>query len=284
MNILYFIPHSLSLLFVICCIFFGLKFTERSHMRERARLCGLFIRNFSPKFKSFTEKYLSEYFLKQLMTMFDIMCGFIEGIEGEEHLVILKENKQDNYQPIDQLKENNLVENLTNQLSQLINQDFNQTNQSTNQDNDLDNNQNDQDNYSENQIIDDITNISGNNKGMTKEDKTVNSLFDNISKDHKSDNSTDDISADLVNSDGSSNNLEYVDSDTFVNLIPINLNLNSHSEDVTKIKDITDDEDEDLTETNKFDESSTIPFLKTKKATIERKGNKLRISIKRKNK
>jgi hypothetical protein len=71
-------------------ILYSIKFTERSHMRERSRLFGRYIRqNILQKMRYLIDDFLSPIFLKQLLVATDMFCGFIEGIEGQEQLLVL---------------------------------------------------------------------------------------------------------------------------------------------------------------------------------------------------
>lgn len=93
------IPYSISFLISTFMILYSLKFTERSHMRERSRLLGKYIReNIPEKIRLLIDKIISPYFLRQFLVLADMICGFMEGVEGKEQLIILITMKDENIQ------------------------------------------------------------------------------------------------------------------------------------------------------------------------------------------
>lgn len=89
--ILIFIPYFVSFFIVLFLIFYSLKFTEKSHMRERSRLLGKYVRENLPQpVRSIIDKIISPYFLRQFMVILELLSGSMEGIEGKEQLVILE--------------------------------------------------------------------------------------------------------------------------------------------------------------------------------------------------
>jgi len=127
--IMIFITYKYSILLVTIFVFYGLKYTERSHMRERGRLFGKLLRVHIP-YIHFIEKYLSEYLLKQLITLLDIICGFFEGLEGNEQLVFIEPLKEtveplkETIEPLHKINEpvynqDNMNDNHTIQYDQL---------------------------------------------------------------------------------------------------------------------------------------------------------------------
>jgi len=59
-------------------------------MRERSRIFGKYVReNISEKFRYLIDKIISPYFLRQFLVLIDMICGFMEGIEGYDQLITL---------------------------------------------------------------------------------------------------------------------------------------------------------------------------------------------------
>jgi hypothetical protein len=181
---LFFISYTISFLICTLMILYSFKFTERSHMRERSRLFGKYIReNISNKFRLAIDKIFSPFFMRQLLVIIDIICGFMEGIEGYEQLIIFSKN-------IDK----------PNNLDNKINIENNNNNHLDNKPNKLIDN-----NSIDNKSLDSIDNSMD-----IKSDKLIdNKSIDNISDkfDHRSLNKSNDESLDKLDiSDNSIDN------------------------------------------------------------------------------
>ena len=76
------LPHILTFLFVIGGMFYGLKYTERAHLRIKFRRFGLLINSYIISHKTAQKlmHFVSHYFLMQLVSFLEITLGFIEGI------------------------------------------------------------------------------------------------------------------------------------------------------------------------------------------------------------
>lgn len=75
------IPHVLSIIICIICGFHCLCYVERAHMREYGRKLGIIVRNkLHPSIKNIMTNYITPYMLSQMLVIFDMVCGFIEGI------------------------------------------------------------------------------------------------------------------------------------------------------------------------------------------------------------
>jgi len=122
-------------MFVIGGGFFGLKYTERSHLRIKCRNLGLALRNFILQYKIAHNfiNYASEYFLKQIVSLLDLVAGFIEGFIKISPLYELQQieqieqinqiNQPDQLEQIEQIEQLEQIEQIeqieqSNQLEQ----------------------------------------------------------------------------------------------------------------------------------------------------------------------
>ena len=91
--------YMISILISIFMIGYSLKFMERAHIRERSRLLGKYIReNISENIRHLIDQVISPIILRQLLVVIDMVAGLVEGIEGNERMVILTTTKDKDIQ------------------------------------------------------------------------------------------------------------------------------------------------------------------------------------------
>ena len=96
--------------------YYSLKFSERAHMRERARLFGKYIRCNFPQMYNTIDQIFCNFILRQFLVVLDMLTGFIEGIEGQENMLAFTTIKNVEIQT-DKLEEEAVVP------SEVINED-----------------------------------------------------------------------------------------------------------------------------------------------------------------
>lgn len=75
---------------ILLFVLYGLKFTERAHMRERTRLLGKSIRNTVGEYNStiinLIDNYINPLFITQTLVLIDMLAGFLEGLDSTQQL------------------------------------------------------------------------------------------------------------------------------------------------------------------------------------------------------
>lgn len=88
---------SYYLLFIL--IWYGLRYVEKAHVRERARRIGNNIYN------NIGRRFFTHCGFIQMATLFDILAGLLEGLSGEKPMVQLQikpiDNTEQQVNPID---------------------------------------------------------------------------------------------------------------------------------------------------------------------------------------
>jgi len=245
---MFFVSYIVSILFIPIVVFFGLKYTARSHMREKARLIGNYIREKivckekMSSVQNIIDNYLSPYLIKQVISLLDIINGFLEGITNKDKLI------------------------------KIYNVKSNET-------------QTDEINYNNNFIL-----------SIPEETETENIIklepeteFIRHNLGSYSDSSDSDSENDIKNM----KNIKNIESEisnksiSFTNTINIKDISESESESETES---SDSESSDNLVTNRFADSTVVSFLKNNKKIIKttkpivvRDGDKLKISIIKKN-
>jgi hypothetical protein len=101
--------YYFSFLIIQYLIFYGLKYTERPHVREKGRYIGLYINKILGEFKysKYTIGLLTIHLLEPLVTLLDIITGIIEGIGEIKPLIeftkIELENQNIDIKPINDI-------------------------------------------------------------------------------------------------------------------------------------------------------------------------------------
>lgn len=335
-------PHLITFIIILFITFYGFKFVDRAHMRERSRIFGQYIRhNLHCSIRKFIDRFISPYFLRQLLVFIDMICGFFEGIEGQEQLIELvninihnndfnklNDDKQDDQNELyqDQTHQNDFNKNKRNQ-----------DNKSNDNENKFNNTNDDNifrilsniayENYNDITSLSnvDISNISNSSKNSVTDttkfllhetDLTIDKIPLNIKSDMSESKISDQQSC-LNNSNKqeelnkyNANNLgeseaEFIRKSLLLNNIKkkmsalsekmnsekinsdISIDLSESDSDISEDDQSSDDFDD---RTNRFIET-TEPVKKTKikidpikvktRTSIERRGNKIQISIKR---
>ena len=116
---LLFYSYIFSIWFIFIAVLYSLKFTERLHVREHARLFGKFY--FREYAEILNNKISFDYFIKQTLTILDLLTGFLEGTFGIEPIVKFTKIIDNYSQTIDEqndcvIVDQNIVNNIDNNI------------------------------------------------------------------------------------------------------------------------------------------------------------------------
>jgi hypothetical protein len=307
--ILYIKSYFISLTACLFICWFIIKFCDRLSIKRKSQNFGKFIRSNLPlKMLNYLNVYLIPHLLDQLLVIFDIFCGFLEGLMdkttffiNKDDIILLPKN-QDNDYPL--IKYDNFNSNISDNLDNNSNTN-NEKDQLENNDSKIENsenNSNDQNNRindSNNHDDQNIEILEKLNESNPKESSTQSffPLPTNItmtSADPENDNSKLKIR----------NNILSYEDKKFLNE---SLLLNKIKNNKMEIKtnnvrvDISEDDNFDIDTENILDEDETIdddysdkpnkfydstePIKRIKlgkiKTLIEKKGNRVKIGIKK---
>ena len=226
--IMFSVPHILSFYICLLMVIFSLKFTERSHMRERSRLFGKYIRNCMSN-KSIIDRILSPIVLQQILVIIDMICGFFEGLEGHEQLIILTIMKETESQTDDIINNINNYDNTNNINIQTYNTE---PETDTGTDTDI------------NACVNMYFNVNTNtdiNSDVSSDVVTINNKLQNIPPNmfHTYYKSQTDNSLNMVSTDDHSDDQTFIKQSLIINNIKKNLNKKNIN---CRIIDLSDDD------------------------------------------